>query len=60
MIVFEYLLPFLLVLSVLIFFHELGHFWVARRCGVKVEVFSIGFGRDRGHGRRRARGVVPS
>ncbi len=46
MVVFEYLLPFLLVLSVLIFFHELGHFWVARRCGVKVEVFSIGFGRE--------------
>jgi regulator of sigma E protease len=44
--IFEYLLPFLLVLSVLIFFHELGHFWVARRCGVKVEVFSIGFGRE--------------
>lgn len=35
----------LLVLSVLIFFHELGHFWAARFFGVKVEVFSIGFGR---------------
>lgn len=43
---FDYILPFLLVLSVLIFFHELGHYWVARRCGVKVEVFSIGFGRE--------------
>jgi regulator of sigma E protease len=40
----NYLLPFLFVLSVLVFFHELGHFWVARRCGVKVETFSIGFG----------------
>jgi regulator of sigma E protease len=42
----DYALPFLLVLSVLIFFHELGHYWVAKRCGVKVEVFSIGFGRE--------------
>lgn len=37
-------LPFLVVLTVLVFVHELGHFWVARRCGVRVEVFSIGFG----------------
>lgn len=35
----------LLILSFLIFFHELGHFVVARICGVKVEVFSIGFGK---------------
>ena len=35
----------LLVLSALIFFHELGHFAVARLLGVYVEVFSIGFGR---------------
>lgn len=35
----------LLVLSVLIFFHELGHYTVARLVGVKVEVFSIGFGK---------------
>lgn len=34
----------LLVLSALIFFHELGHYMAARRMGVKVEVFSIGFG----------------
>lgn len=40
----NYLLPFLLVLTVLVFVHELGHYWVARRCGVRVEVFSIGFG----------------
>ncbi|MFM8800898.1 MAG: M50 family metallopeptidase, partial [Tagaea sp.] len=42
----DYLLPFLLVLTVLIFVHELGHYWVAKRCGVKVETFSIGFGRE--------------
>jgi regulator of sigma E protease len=35
---------FLVVLTVLVFIHELGHFAVARWCGVRVEVFSIGFG----------------
>jgi regulator of sigma E protease len=39
-----YALPFLFVLTIVVFFHELGHFWVARRCGVKIEAFSIGFG----------------
>lgn len=37
---------FVLVLSVLVFVHEWGHYWVARRCGVRVESFSIGFGRE--------------
>lgn len=36
---------FLLALSVLIVVHEFGHYWVARRCGVKVLCFSVGFGR---------------
>ncbi|MCP5372882.1 MAG: RIP metalloprotease RseP [Hyphomicrobiales bacterium] len=36
--------PFLVVLTVLVFVHEMGHYWIARRNGVKVEVFSIGFG----------------
>ncbi|WP_373500132.1 RIP metalloprotease RseP [Desulfococcus sp.] len=35
---------FIIVLGVLVFFHELGHFLVARLCGVGVEVFSLGFG----------------
>jgi regulator of sigma E protease len=39
-----YLVPFLFVLSLVVFFHELGHFLIARWCGVKVLVFSIGFG----------------
>ena len=39
-----YLVPFLFVLSLVVFFHELGHFLVARWCGVRVMVFSIGFG----------------
>ena len=33
-----------LALGILVTIHEFGHFWVARRCGVKVERFSIGFG----------------
>jgi len=37
---------FLFVITVVVFFHELGHFVVARWCGVKVDVFSIGFGRE--------------
>jgi regulator of sigma E protease len=45
----RYLVPFLVVLTVLVFVHELGHFWVARRAGVKVEVFSIGFGPEIWH-----------
>ncbi len=39
-----YLLPFILVLGILIFFHELGHFMVAKLFGVKVLKFSLGFG----------------
>ncbi|MCP4344826.1 MAG: RIP metalloprotease RseP [Desulfobacterales bacterium] len=38
------IVAFVIVLSVLVFFHELGHFMVARLCGVGVEKFSIGFG----------------
>ncbi|MFT6132116.1 MAG: regulator of sigma E protease, partial [Shewanella sp.] len=36
---------FIVALGILITAHEYGHFWVARRCGVKVERFSIGFGK---------------
>src|SRR6202047_2942420 len=39
-----YVVPFLFVLSLVVFFHELGHFLVARLCGVRVLTFSIGFG----------------
>ncbi|MDD7908582.1 RIP metalloprotease RseP [Pseudovibrio exalbescens] len=39
-----YIIPFLFVLTIVVFFHELGHFLVARWCSVKVEAFSIGFG----------------
>src|SRR6186713_3493568 len=39
-----YVVPFLFVLTIVVFFHELGHFLMARLCGIKVLVFSIGFG----------------
>lgn len=40
----HYIVPFLLMITPIIFFHELGHFLVARACGVRIETFSIGFG----------------
>jgi regulator of sigma E protease len=40
----SHLIPFLVVLTVVVFFHELGHFLVARWCGVAIKAFSIGFG----------------
>jgi len=41
----DYIVPFIVALGVLILIHELGHYLVARWCGVKVLRFSIGFGR---------------
>src|SRR5690348_1121929 len=38
------IVPFLFVLTIVVFFHELGHFLVARWCGIKILVFSVGFG----------------
>lgn len=45
MAVLQSVLAFILVLGLLITFHEFGHYWVARRCNVKILRFSIGFGR---------------
>ena len=62
--VIGYIVPFLFVLTIVVFFHELGHFWVARRAGVKVLAFSLGFGpeligfNDR-HGTRWKISAVP-
>jgi regulator of sigma E protease len=42
----DWILPFVVVLSVLVFVHELGHYLAARAFGVRVEVFSIGFGSE--------------
>jgi len=58
------LLAFIVVISVVVFVHELGHFLVARWCGVRVEVFSIGFGpelvgRNDRHGTRWKVAAVP-
>jgi regulator of sigma E protease len=39
-----YILPFIVVMSAIVFFHELGHYLVGRWCGVKIEAFSLGFG----------------
>jgi regulator of sigma E protease len=60
----QYVIPFLLVLSVVVFVHEFGHYWVARRNGVRIEVFSIGFGpelfgRNDRHGTRWKFSAVP-
>ncbi|MFK8251558.1 RIP metalloprotease RseP [Ancylobacter terrae] len=59
-----YVIPFLFVLTIVVFFHELGHFWVARRAGVRVVAFSLGFGpeiagfNDR-HGTRWKLSAIP-
>ncbi|MGL9760238.1 MAG: sigma E protease regulator RseP [Symbiopectobacterium sp.] len=47
------LAAFVVALGVLITVHEFGHFWVARCCGVKVERFSVGFGKALWHWRDR-------
>ena len=62
--IIQYLIPFLIVLSVVVFVHEFGHYWVARRNGVRIEVFSIGFGpelfgRNDRHGTRWKFSAVP-
>ena len=42
---YKNIVPFTILLGILVFVHELGHFLVARFCGVRVEVFSLGFGK---------------
>lgn len=39
-----YVIPFIFVMSVIVFFHELGHYLVGRWCGVTIDAFSMGFG----------------
>ena len=59
-----YIIPFLFVLTIVVFFHELGHFLVARWAGVKILTFSLGFGpelagfNDR-HGTRWKLSAIP-
>jgi len=63
-VVVSVVIPFLFVLTIIVFVHEFGHFIVARWCGIKVLVFSIGFGpelvgfNDR-HGTRWKISAVP-
>lgn len=44
--VIYYVVPFIVLLGVLVFVHEFGHFIIARLCGVQVSAFSIGFGKE--------------
>jgi regulator of sigma E protease len=44
--IFHYTWSFALIISIIVFVHEYGHFLAARLCGVGVETFSIGFGRE--------------
>ncbi len=60
----NYVMPFLVVLTILVFVHEMGHFLVARYNNVRVEVFSIGFGKELfgfndKHGTRWKFGAIP-
>ena len=41
-----YVVPFVILLGVLVFVHEFGHFIVARKLGVNVSAFSVGFGKE--------------
>jgi regulator of sigma E protease len=52
---FEFVFALVLMLGVVVTIHELGHFWAAKACGVRVLKFSIGFGNPIGIGRFRLR-----
>ncbi|HTR11721.1 MAG TPA: M50 family metallopeptidase [Roseiarcus sp.] len=59
-----YVIPFVLILSAIVAIHELGHYVVGRWCGVKIDVFSLGFGpelyaRIDSHGTRWRIGALP-
>jgi regulator of sigma E protease len=59
-----YVVPFILILSLIVFIHELGHYLVGRWCGVKIDAFSLGFGpelfaRVDSHGTRWRVGALP-
>lgn len=59
-----YILPFLVVLTIVVFFHELGHYLIGRWCGIRALAFSVGFGpeiagfNDR-HGTRWKLSAIP-
>lgn len=43
------IIAFVAVIGPLVFVHEMGHYWVARLCGIHAETFSIGFGKEIAH-----------
>ena len=49
-----YIVPFILVLTLVVTIHELGHFWAAKSFGVAIDRFSIGFGKAIASGPSRA------
>ncbi len=60
----DYIIPFIVVLSVLVFVHEMGHYLVGRWCGIRVTAFSVGFGPELvgftdGHGTRWKLSAIP-
>ncbi len=44
--IIAYFIPFIVALTIIVFIHEFGHYYIARLCGVKIETFSIGFGKE--------------
>lgn len=44
--IIHYAISFFIIISIIVFVHEFGHFFVARLCGVKIDEFSIGFGKE--------------
>src|ERR1700749_5035943 len=59
-----YVIPFIIILSLIVAVHELGHYLVGRWCGVKIDAFSLGFGpelfaRVDSHGTRWRIGALP-
>lgn len=52
-----YIVPFIVLLGILVFVHEFGHYLIAKLCGVKVDEFSLGFGKQL-WGRRDASGTL--
>lgn len=45
-IITQNIFSFIFILSIIVFIHEYGHYWVAKKAGVKIESFSIGFGKE--------------
>ena len=59
-----YIVPFVLVLSLLVFVHEMGHYLIGRLSGIRIMAFSIGFGPEiagftDGHGTRWKLSLIP-